>query len=163
MRSRRWSVESDVLTSDFRGYPRSYHVPSRQCHMRSFKFHLITPACHSLSHPGIIVRAAVFRCGCLDPLAPGRCAHFHVEPAPSLCCPPSVLGSEDWGFPSQLDFALPFSRTFTPHGSTSSRHPHLLSLAPPLLPSRPFLILPSPYILPDEPPSFNPPWLHWTA
>jgi hypothetical protein len=34
--------------------------------------------------PRIIVRAAVIRCGCLDPLAPGRCAHFHVEPAPSL-------------------------------------------------------------------------------
>ena len=47
-----------------------------------------------------------------------------------MCCP-------SWGFPSQLDFLLPFSRTFTPHGSTSSRHPHLLFPAPPPFPSSP--------------------------
>ena len=61
-----------------------------------------------------------------------------------------MLAPEDWGFPSQLDFLLPFSRTFTPHGSTSSRHPH---------PSPPPLSCPSsisvqstpppPYILPQ--------------
>ena len=59
MRSRRWSVESDVLTSDFRGYPRSYHVPSRQCHMRSFEFYLITPACHSTCRE-VLKRASQF-------------------------------------------------------------------------------------------------------
>ena len=82
---------------------------------------------------------AVIRCGCLDPLAPGRCAHFHVEPAPSL------VSRTYWGpFPSQLDFLFSLSRL---------RRPRPLSSPPPIysLPPSPF-ISDHPYIHPIHSP-----------